>query len=314
MAALGPADVGSRVSLRRRLPEGSYGDVVGELLSWEAGRLVVRRRDGTEVSVDEGLVVAGRVVPADPMPEIGDLELEEVAARGWPPVETEDLGGWRLRASEGWTGRGNSALPLGDPGMPVDAALDLVAEWYARRGLPPRVHVPLPVHAELDTALAARGWKLSTPTQVQVAAVRTALQAVRAADAPVELAPAPDAAWLGVYRYRGGALPPVAAQVLTGRDRVAFASVRDGDGVLATGRAVVDDAWCGITAVEVAPAARGRGLAKAVMRGLLGWAAENGARWSYLQVADDNTAALGLYERLGFRVHHRYHYRVGPQP
>ena len=313
MAALGPADVGARVTLRRRLPEGLYGDVVGELMSWEAGRIVVRRRDGTEVTVDEGLVVAGRVVPDTPGPEVGDLELEEIAARGWPPVEVEQLGGWRLRASEGWTGRGNSVLPLADPGLPLDAALDAVTRWYAARDLPPRMHVPLPVAADLDAVLADHGWKLSTPTEVQVAPVRTALRTVRDA-AAVDLAAEPDDAWLGVYRYRGGALPPVARQVLTGRDRVAFASVREGDAVLATGRAVVDDDWTGVTAVEVAPAARGHGLAKAIMRGLLRWGADNGARWAYLQVAEDNTAALGLYARLGFSVHHRYHYRVGPPP
>ena len=313
MAALGPADVGSRVSLRRRLPEGLYGDVVGELLSWEAGQIVVRRRDGSEVALDEGHVVAGRVVPDPPGPEISDLELEEIAARGWPPLEVDHLGGWRLRASEGWTGRGNSALPLADPGLPLNDALDAVTRWYAERGLPPRVHVPLPVHTELDAILEARGWKLSTPTEVQVAPVRAALRTVR--DAPdADLAGEPDEAWLSVYRYRGGALPPVARQVLSGRDRVAFASVRLDGAVVATGRAVVDDDWAGVSAVEVAPDLRGRGLAKAIMRGLLAWAAHNGATWSYLQGAEDNTAALGLYSRLGFTVHHRYHYRVGPTP
>jgi hypothetical protein len=57
-----PADVGSRVSLRRALPEG-VGDVVGVLESWSAGVLVVRRRDGSVESVAESSLVAGRVVP-----------------------------------------------------------------------------------------------------------------------------------------------------------------------------------------------------------------------------------------------------------
>jgi hypothetical protein len=60
--AVTPADVGSRVTLRRALPDG-VGDVVGDLLSWAAGELAVRRRDGSVVVVPEASLVAARVVP-----------------------------------------------------------------------------------------------------------------------------------------------------------------------------------------------------------------------------------------------------------
>lgn len=42
-------------------------------------------------------------------------DLEEVAALGWRGTEEEQLGGWRLRAAGGFTGRANSALAVGDP-------------------------------------------------------------------------------------------------------------------------------------------------------------------------------------------------------
>jgi hypothetical protein len=60
--AVTPADVGSRVTLRRALPDG-VGDVVGVLLSWSDGELSVRRRDGSVVVVPEASLVAARVVP-----------------------------------------------------------------------------------------------------------------------------------------------------------------------------------------------------------------------------------------------------------
>ena len=44
------------------------------------------------------------------------LELERVAAAHWRGTEQEWLGEWLLRAADGFTGRANSALPLGDPG------------------------------------------------------------------------------------------------------------------------------------------------------------------------------------------------------
>ncbi len=62
------ADVGQRVSLRRRLPTGEYSDVVGVLESRSGKRLQVRRRTGELVEVPEEIVVAGKVVPPQPPP------------------------------------------------------------------------------------------------------------------------------------------------------------------------------------------------------------------------------------------------------
>jgi hypothetical protein len=61
-----PADVGERVSLRRRLPTGEYSDVVGVLESWVGGVLLIRRRTDELVEVPEGIIAAGKVVPPAP--------------------------------------------------------------------------------------------------------------------------------------------------------------------------------------------------------------------------------------------------------
>lgn len=60
------ADVGRRVSLRRRLPDGRYTDVVGVLEAWADGVLTVRRRDGSLAALPEDSLVAGKVVPSAP--------------------------------------------------------------------------------------------------------------------------------------------------------------------------------------------------------------------------------------------------------
>jgi hypothetical protein len=62
-----PADVGVRVTLRRRSADGSVRDTLGVLESWDDGRLHVRRRDGSVVVVDEGDVLALKRVPPPPV-------------------------------------------------------------------------------------------------------------------------------------------------------------------------------------------------------------------------------------------------------
>jgi hypothetical protein len=62
MIAITPDDVGRRVSVRRRVPEG-FRDAVGILVSWGDGVLTVRKRDGSLVEIAEDSLVAGKVVP-----------------------------------------------------------------------------------------------------------------------------------------------------------------------------------------------------------------------------------------------------------
>jgi hypothetical protein len=56
------------VSLRRRLPGGGLGDVLGELVSWSDGLVRVRARDGAVHEVAEDDVVAAKRIPAPPAP------------------------------------------------------------------------------------------------------------------------------------------------------------------------------------------------------------------------------------------------------
>jgi hypothetical protein len=63
---VGPGDVGVRVSLRRRLPAGGLGDVLGIVIAWDASRVEVRRRDGSVVVVPAEDVVAAKRVPPPP--------------------------------------------------------------------------------------------------------------------------------------------------------------------------------------------------------------------------------------------------------
>jgi ribosomal protein S18 acetylase RimI-like enzyme len=249
-------------------------------------------------------------------------DLERVAARHWRGTEEEWLGGWLLRAAEGFTGRANSALPLGDPGMPLDDALAAVTRWYRARGLPAMIAVPLPldgdsVARQLDKHLSERSWATRPgPAFVMVADLAAPPTAGELPDgAEFRADPEPDDAWLAMYHYRGGdKQPPVMRTLLLSAPSQAFTSIRvraTGE-LLAIGRLSIADGWAGITAVEVTPARRRAGLGSAITKSICAEAASRGARQVFLQVETGNAPATTLYERCGFGYSHRYHYRVAP--
>nr|WP_243275040.1 GNAT family N-acetyltransferase [Streptomyces albus] len=321
-----PSDVGKRVSVRSLTGasrgRGRFTDTLGILTSWTGGVLRITRRDGGQVEIEEASMVAGKTVPRTParrrgIPAADVAELVTVAARGWPPAESRRLGGWTLRAAAGFTRRANSVLPLGEPDLPLDAALEQVGAWYRERGLPARMQVVAQEDALLDSRLRERGWRQERHAVMRVGAL--APLADREADTRVLLHRVPDERWTALYnRAAAGGLGDEAREVLRGGPSVWFATVQDQDAgeaapPAAIGRCVVDGRWAGFAAIEVAPERRRQGLARAVMAELARAALAEGASAAYLQVERDNAPARALYDRLGFADHHAYHYLRAPQ-
>jgi ribosomal protein S18 acetylase RimI-like enzyme len=247
---------------------------------------------------------------------ISIVDLEEAAASGWRAPEEARMGRWWLRAAEGFTGRANSALAIGDPGMPLAAAISDVRRWYRARGLPPMVAVPFPAGRPQDSAVdrflgGELGWPLR-PSAVTVMTADPAAVAGTSAEsaAPVNIDAEPDQGWLALYRFRGQKPPAISRKLLMSAPWQAFASVREAGDTLAIGRVAAAGDWSGLTAVEVDMRHRRRGLGRAITRALAAAAASRGVTGLYLQVEDDNAAAHSLYSGMGFADHHAYHYRV----
>lgn len=318
-----PADVGKRVSVRRRSAQGGAGaeftDTVGVLTSWDDGVVAITPKSGESVHIVESSLVAGKVVPAAPArrrgPAASFAELAAVTARAWQPVESEPLGDWRLRAAGGFTRRANSALPLGDPGLPLGEAFGRVERWYEERGLPPYIQTATGAEGAqeaLCAELEGHGWRREVTAEVRIAA----LAPVGDLDvdvSAVRLSREPDNAWLA--RYQRFSTPgPEVLQVLGSGPSVWFATVAGAEdegrdrAPAAIGRCVVDGRWAGFMAVEVAPEHRRRGLATAVMAALARRALDEGASAAWLQVEEDNEGARALYDGMGFAAHHRYHH------
>lgn len=319
-------------------------DLLGTMLAWSDTDTVVEAESGERVRIALADIVSGKPVPPrrSPRLRVSAEEAERRALLGWPPVESDPLGSWVLRASAGFSARANSVLAVGSPGVAVDDALAQVRDFYAGRRLPAWAQVV--VGSDEEAALVGRGWVTARPgeadTEFQLASVAQlarALRALRRPGASSRRDPADPArsrgetpasrrdwsvsteatasdAWLADDARALGS-PDAARAVLEGPAEVGFVSVHSsvGDGgdsgaLVAKGRVSLAGDWAGITDVAVMPEHRRQGLALVVMSALVEWAAERGASTAYLQVRGDNPAALALYAGLGLVTHHTYRY------
>ncbi|KNX36498.1 GNAT family N-acetyltransferase [Luteipulveratus halotolerans] len=313
--------VGMRIVVRSRLDaepgSPSLTDTVGELVATSPEALEVRTRRG-DVTIERDRVVAAKEVPPAPSRRgrphlaISMTDLQELMVAGMPPLRRDWLGRWLLRSADGYTGRGNSLLPLGDPGLPLGSAMAEVERWYADRGRPPLVQLFGPVgFAVAEDPIGA--WALDHDWQVfQQTLVMTApadlLAAASAPDVRVEALARPDERWWSGTTGREQEHRATLAAMLDQVDDGAYLVATVDGQVAAIGRAAFSQGWAGVFAVHVLPAFRRRGLARAVMRAAAAEAQTRGVRSAYLQVSADNDAAVGLYRSLGFDVHHEYWY------
>ncbi len=297
-------------------------DLLGVMESWSAAVTTVRAGSGVLVTIAINDIVSGKPVPARPSVRhrIMAKEAELRANATWPALETEPLGEWVLRASEGYSARANSALAVGDPGVEIDTAVGAVVDFYRGRGLPTWAQVVVGSEVQLD--LESQGWVPARPgeadTVFQIASVAKASRSVRSSlpsvVPEVSMSTAVSPQWLAAGN-RPVRPSSAAVRVLEGPEEVCFAAVT-GASVIAKGRVarsrVVAEDWIGLTDIWVSPDHRRQRLALVVIGALLEWGAERGATTAYLQTRGDNASALALYDRLGFLAHHTYRYLTPP--
>ena len=316
-----PDQVGRRVVVRYRRPAGSQPpltDVVGVVTAIDGDGLTVEAPAGPVHVRRSDIVIVKAVPPAPvrrgrPHTAVSTADLERLMADGWRAVEEEWLGDWMLRASSGFTGRGNSVLPLGDPGLSLESAVGHVEEWYAARGLTSQFHLDLPstgaaADDPLGMLLVGAGYDVVTPTLVMTGA-SSDIDRLPDGAAPVHVSASLEPAWLAAYEKQRTTLPGVTEQLLTGSPGQLFLSTTDRSGdVTAVARMSVHPGWAGLQALWVQPELRGQGLGRTVVQaaGLL--ARQRRIPSVFLQVEVENDVAVGLYESEGFRPHHVYAY------
>jgi ribosomal protein S18 acetylase RimI-like enzyme len=239
-------------------------------------------------------------------------ELEQAALSGWI-ADSEPLGGWTLRSANGFSGRANSCLAVGDPGVGYQRAAQVIIDYFTERDLEPRAQVIAGSPAE--QALNDLGWQQTYVVTTVMAQPLAGLLGDHPRNPLVEISSElTDQWWQAFLQYRPVADHRVsddesARRILAGVPPVGLAAIRSSAGkIAAVGRGHVSGEWLGLAALWTDPDHRRNGMATMIITELGHWAARYGARNVYLQVAKQNTGAIAAYARLGFAPHHDYVY------
>jgi len=314
---------GLRAVVRHRIEHG-VTDALGDLVAMDADTVSIRTLSGLVV-IDRAAVLAAKEVPPRPSRRgaphlaISMHDLERIMVDGWPPLELAELGGWLLRAAAGFTGRANSVLPLGSPGVSLSEAVDRCEGWYHERELRALFCLfgPQGFAAEQDPLgreLLGRSYEPFKATMVLTTATRALPpETPHASGARVLLEPTASRPWWDAFAHQRwpdhpGPTPAAARAVLSGSPDQLFASLQADGCVLGLARVAFAHTWAGVSALQVAPDHRRAGVASQLIGALADASRARGIRSMYLQVAEANPPARSLFDRLGFSTHHEYRY------
>jgi len=239
---------------------------------------------------------------------------EQACLNAWPALHNVVYDDWILRFSEGLTRRANSVNPLRSTARADGASIQLFENLFRTQELPLIFRIPTLLDPSVDRGLE----KLGFTAEGESCVIYADINAVDAKpDRAVDVTSRVDEDWLqamNVMQKRTDEQSEIFDHiVLSIAVPAGYATLRDGDEVMAQAYGVIHDDLLCCESVITSEHARGKGVGRRLMSGLFAWAAAQGASGVCLQVEATNKAGLALYNGLGMKTElSRYHYRRQP--
>jgi ribosomal protein S18 acetylase RimI-like enzyme len=250
------------------------------------------------------------------MPGLAQVRrFEAVGFRAFPAGETHFDGTWAIRLTPGYAAKRVNSISALDPSdrANIAARVAMAADRFARAGRPLVFRQSPLCGAELLQHFSAGGWSRFGDCCVMTARLDANLLRPATDRLPYRDAERWAAAVLAMRGADVGQAPAFAGLLASTEPETGLFLLEDEQGEpIAAVRCVRDRELAGIFDLATAPDRRRAGYARMLTLDALKWAAAKGARIAWLQVADDNVAATGLYRSLSFAVAYRYCYRMPP--
>lgn len=247
------------------------------------------------------------------MPKLSMVRrMEAVGFRAWPAASVHYDGSWAVRLTASHPSRRlNSVNPL-DPAdnREIEHRIARIEQRFKAYERPIVFRMSPLAQAELEAHLNAMGWTRADETRVLAASLGQI-----DLEGGYELLPVRD-----IGRFVDAAItlnadervnkPGLTELLESIRPPFGMFVVEDDQGPAATALCVHDNEMAGLFEIAVRDGLRNKGYGRSIVRAALRWAAAQGATTGWLQVEAANTAANGLYGRMGFEEVYRYVYRM----
>lgn len=241
-------------------------------------------------------------------------QIEQFAIKHWPALEFTYYDGWKLSFSNGYTKRANCIHILEDSTLPLKEKITHCESLYEAIHLPTIFKlVSFQSIEDIDKQLEDKNYlKIDESRVLTVKLDRVTLSASNTYT--VEQSCCLSQEWLNFHLEN---------KDLTSEHKAAFHSIiekiecdvryfmiKDEEKVIACCVGVLEDNCVSVYCLGTAESHRKKGLATELLSELFNWAKQKGATSSYILVVANNTPAVSLYTKIGYKHAYSYWFRV----
>lgn len=240
------------------------------------------------------------------------LMYEELSLNEHPALQTQFYDGWVLRFANGYTKRANSINPLYPSAIDLQTKIAECEKRYSTYNLPTIYKLTDVTDPNLDRLLAEQGYAVTDDSSYVMG---MDLQNKDFTMGDCELTYCIDDTWLDLYfslsEYTDKVKMITARQILENtKNTIIFGRMIKFGVSVAFGVAVIECGFTGLVNIVVDKANRGKGYGLELCESLLSAAKKFDSHTAYLQVVQNNNAAVNLYKKIGYKILYPYWYRV----
>ncbi|MED3687678.1 GNAT family N-acetyltransferase [Peribacillus butanolivorans] len=240
-------------------------------------------------------------------------KIEEISMNALPALQTQIYDGWILRFAAGYTKRANSINPIYFSHEDLQSKIENSEHMYLERNIKVVYKItPQASPSNLDSVLEKFGYSLEGTTSVQVL---TLLETEAPSKSNFLIYNQLHENWFRNFcllNHISDHDQTIFKKMLENiiPDRCFMLLTDDSGTVLACGLGVLEGEYLGVFNIVTQEKFRNQGYGAKLIKNLLHWGKENGAKNAYLQVILSNAPALNLYAKLGFEEKYKYWYRI----
>lgn len=237
--------------------------------------------------------------------------IEKLSLNAFPALRRENVDGWILQYSKGYTYRANSICPFNNYDKNIKEKVAICEEKYRQKNMPTIFKITDYINHSLDSTLEQMGYSIVKRVNLMNMNLNGY---VRCDYTNIEVSRELDKEWLDAFIELSG-IQNVKDQDIHVKmienieeDLICVKAIVDNK-IVGCGLGVIENDVVGLFDINVNREYRNRGLGTSICRGIINEAVDCDAKEAYLQVAEGNEKAISVYKKIGFKILYRYWFR-----